>query len=81
MRLNLPYFMSEDAVDFVLKAVKMVAEHGWKLLPQVKQCPYKRKTVCSTPQIHHLSRKRTKNSERNEIKTFKTTHSTENYFG
>lgn len=34
VRLNLPYFMSEDAVDFVLKAVKMVAEHGWKLLPQ-----------------------------------------------
>ncbi|XP_068718445.1 uncharacterized protein [Montipora capricornis] len=34
VRLNLPYFMSEDAVDFVLEAVKMVAEHGWKLLPQ-----------------------------------------------
>lgn len=34
MRLNLPYFMSDDAVDFVLEAVKMVAEHGWKLLPQ-----------------------------------------------
>ncbi|XP_074619620.1 uncharacterized protein LOC141878556 [Acropora palmata] len=34
VRLNLPYFMSDDAVDFVLEAVKMVAEHGWKLLPQ-----------------------------------------------
>ena len=28
--------MSDDATEFVLKAVKMVAEHGWKLLPQVK---------------------------------------------
>ena len=27
--------MSHDAVEFVLKAVEMVAEHGWKLLPQV----------------------------------------------
>lgn len=34
-RLNLPYFMKEDCVDFVLDAVAMVAEHGWKLLPQV----------------------------------------------
>ena len=36
-RLNLPYFMSHDAVEFVLKAVDMVAEHGWKLLPQVQK--------------------------------------------
>ena len=35
MRLNLPYFMSDDSVELVIKAVKMVAEHGWKLLPQV----------------------------------------------
>lgn len=35
VRLNLPYFMSHDAVEFVLKAVEMVAEHGWMLLPQV----------------------------------------------
>lgn len=35
VRLNLPYFMSDDSVEFVIKAVKMVAEHGWKLLPQV----------------------------------------------
>jgi len=27
--------MSDDSVEFVIKAVKMVAEHGWKLLPQV----------------------------------------------
>ncbi|XP_006814971.1 uncharacterized protein LOC100377968 [Saccoglossus kowalevskii] len=33
-RLNLPYFMSDECVDFIIKAVAMVAEHGWKLLPQ-----------------------------------------------
>ena len=33
--MNLPFFMSNDGIDFVLKAVSMVAEHGWKLLPQV----------------------------------------------
>ena len=37
VRLNLPYFMSHDAMEFVLKAVDMVAEHGWKLLPQVQK--------------------------------------------
>ncbi|XP_013390956.1 uncharacterized protein LOC106159276 [Lingula anatina] len=33
-RINLPYFMNDECVEFVLDAVKMVAEHGWKLLPQ-----------------------------------------------
>lgn len=41
VRLNLPYFMSDGAVEFVLKAVELVAEHGWKLLPQVKRTRYK----------------------------------------
>ncbi|XP_048589308.1 uncharacterized protein LOC5522122 [Nematostella vectensis] len=34
VRLNFPYFMSEDSAAFVRKAVLMVAESGWKLLPQ-----------------------------------------------
>lgn len=34
-RINFPYFLDEDALDFTLEAVKLVAEHGWKLLPQV----------------------------------------------
>ncbi|XP_033110209.1 uncharacterized protein LOC117111409 [Anneissia japonica] len=33
-RINLPYFMSDAAVDFVVSAVAMVADEGWKLLPQ-----------------------------------------------
>ena len=34
-RLNLPFFMCDDGVQFVLEAVAMVAENGWKLLPEV----------------------------------------------
>ncbi|GFO25655.1 tRNA 2-thiocytidine biosynthesis protein ttca [Plakobranchus ocellatus] len=34
VRLNLPYFMDEACLQFVLEAVRMTAEHGWKLLPQ-----------------------------------------------
>ena len=34
-RLNLPYFMTDEEADFVIKAVAMVAQNGWKLLPQV----------------------------------------------
>ncbi|XP_041473906.1 uncharacterized protein LOC121422784 [Lytechinus variegatus] len=33
-RLNFPFFMSEEEKDFVMEAVAMVAENGWKLLPQ-----------------------------------------------
>ena len=33
-RLNLPYFMDDETLGFVLEAVKLVAEEGWKLLPQ-----------------------------------------------
>ncbi|XP_071500517.1 uncharacterized protein [Diadema antillarum] len=33
-RLNIPFFMSEEESNFVVEAVAMVAEHGWKLLPQ-----------------------------------------------
>ena len=32
VRLNLPYFMADETFNFVIKAVKMVAEHAWKLL-------------------------------------------------
>ena len=34
-RLSFPYFMSRASMDYVIKAVAMVAKHGWKLLPQV----------------------------------------------
>ncbi|XP_065058948.1 uncharacterized protein LOC135686606 [Rhopilema esculentum] len=38
-RLNLPFFMSNEGIEFILKAVSMVAEHGWKLLPDYNMNP------------------------------------------
>lgn len=35
IRLSFPYFMSDEAIEFVIEAVKMTAKEGWKLLPQV----------------------------------------------
>lgn len=32
-RLNLNYFISKDEVAFIIRAVKQIAVHGWKLLP------------------------------------------------
>ena len=34
-RVAFPYFMNEEAQEFVIEAVKMTAREGWKLLPQV----------------------------------------------
>ncbi|XP_070553700.1 LOW QUALITY PROTEIN: uncharacterized protein [Ptychodera flava] len=33
-RINFPYFSSDEIADFVIQSVCVVAEHGWKLLPQ-----------------------------------------------
>ncbi|KAL5012515.1 hypothetical protein ScPMuIL_011066 [Solemya velum] len=33
-RINLPYFVNDETVDFVIEAVELISEHGWKLLPQ-----------------------------------------------
>jgi len=32
-RLNLPYFVNDDEIDYILDAVEFVAEEGWKFLP------------------------------------------------
>ena len=32
-RLNIPWFSSQDEVEFILSAVELVVLHGWKLLP------------------------------------------------
>lgn len=34
VRLNLPYFASDEQVDYVLRAVVAVAKRGWTMLPQ-----------------------------------------------
>jgi len=38
-RLNLAYFMSDEEIDFVIKAVTIVAERGWMLMPKYKFNP------------------------------------------
>ena len=34
VRMNFNYFISEQAFDFMIEAVRLIAAHGWKLLPQ-----------------------------------------------
>jgi len=33
IRINFNYFISEESFDYILAAVELVAEHGWRLLP------------------------------------------------
>ena len=39
VRVNFNYFLTETVFDFLIEAVKLVAEHGWKLLPDYDFCP------------------------------------------
>jgi selenocysteine lyase/cysteine desulfurase len=39
VRINFNYFISEAVFDFLLQAVHLVAEHGYKLLPHYAFCP------------------------------------------
>ncbi|KAL8616796.1 hypothetical protein ACOMHN_017833 [Nucella lapillus] len=58
-RLNLPYFITQDQLNFVLNAVAIVAEHGWKFLPQYKFNPktgeWKHELSQESKQQKHLS--------------------------
>jgi selenocysteine lyase/cysteine desulfurase/CRP-like cAMP-binding protein len=48
VRVNVNYFTSEAVFDYLLEAVHLVADHGWKLLPQYRFDPY-------SGQWHHES--------------------------
>ncbi len=39
VRVNFNYFISEAVFDFILRAVHLVADHGWRLLPQYEFDP------------------------------------------
>lgn len=39
VRVNFNYFISETVFDFIVQAVHLVANHGWKLLPHYEFCP------------------------------------------
>ena len=34
-RLNLPYFASEEEIDYILNAIEFLAYHAWQFLPLV----------------------------------------------
>ena len=36
VRINFNYFISEAVLDYVVEAVALVAEHGWRLLPDYR---------------------------------------------
>ena len=42
VRLSFTYFMSWDAIEFVVKGIELVARCGWKLLPQVIKLFFRR---------------------------------------
>jgi len=39
VRVNFNYFLTEAVFDFLIEAVRLVAEHGWKLLPDYEFLP------------------------------------------
>jgi hypothetical protein len=39
VRLGFNYFIDEMEFEFLLAALELVAEHGWRLLPQYHYCP------------------------------------------
>lgn len=60
-RVSLPYFASEGEVDFVARAVGMVARAGWRLLPDYRFNPktgeWKARAAPEerTPNAHHAA--------------------------
>jgi hypothetical protein len=39
VRMNFNYFITERVFNYLLEAVELVAEHGWRLLPQYRMDP------------------------------------------
>jgi hypothetical protein len=39
VRVNFNYFISESVFEFILRAVNLVADHGWRLVPQYRFDP------------------------------------------
>ena len=36
VRVSFPYFFSSHTVDYIIRAVLLVADHGWRMLPQYR---------------------------------------------
>lgn len=39
VRVNFNYFISEATFDYLIQAIELVADHGWRLLPDYRFCP------------------------------------------
>lgn len=39
VRLNFNYFIDRDSAEYIVRAIELVAEHGWKLLPYYRYDP------------------------------------------
>ena len=48
VRVSFNYFISEVVLDYIVEAVNLLADHGWKLLPLYRFDPY-------SGQWHHES--------------------------
>lgn len=61
VRVNFNYFVSEAVFAFILEAVELVAEHGWKLLPDYTFCArtgmwkHRLGAVEAPQSLHHIS--------------------------
>ncbi|KAJ8035519.1 Cysteine desulfurase 1, chloroplastic [Holothuria leucospilota] len=36
VRINLPYFASDETIEYIMDAVQLLSVHGWKMLPQYR---------------------------------------------
>ncbi len=60
VRINFNYFIAEEMFDFLLRAVHLVAEKGWRLLPQYRMDP-------QTGIWSHTSRRRASTASLDEV--------------
>jgi len=51
VRLNFNYFIDEETFDYILGAVELIAEYGWKLLGQYSYDPERAIWSCRTGQL------------------------------
>lgn len=58
VRVNFNYFITEETFSFLLDAVELVAEHGWRLLPCYTFCPKSGRWMhkdWQAPKVRHLT--------------------------
>jgi len=51
VRLNFNYFIGEETFDYVVRAVELIAEYGWKMLGKYKYHPSRNIWVCQEGEV------------------------------